>query len=121
MLTMVLNTIFHVIPNKIFGKFDFVRKGSNAFRSGQCPGVASVWEREKLEAGKMIDAKRAAESPLSTARFVGQLSLNFSKSQIHIVNARSVLFRPKQSPHHKGDCFAPLAMTEYDGQLESNS
>ena len=27
---------------------------SNALRSGQCPGVDSAWEQEKLEAKKML-------------------------------------------------------------------
>jgi len=35
-------------------------------------GVDSAWEQEKLKARKMLDAKRAAESPASSARFVGQ-------------------------------------------------
>ena len=36
-------------------------------------GVDSVWEQEKPEARKMLDAKRAAESHTSGARFVGTL------------------------------------------------
>jgi len=35
-------------------------------------GVDSVWEQEKLEARKMLDAKRAADSHTSDARFVGR-------------------------------------------------
>jgi hypothetical protein len=35
-------------------------------------GVDSAWEQEKLVARKMIDAKRAADSPSSAARFVGR-------------------------------------------------
>jgi len=36
--------------------------------TGAEAGVDSAWEQEKLEARKMLDAKRAAESPASSAR-----------------------------------------------------
>jgi len=35
--------------------------------TGAGAGVDSAWEQEKLEARKMLDAKRAAESPASSA------------------------------------------------------
>jgi len=38
--------------------------------TGAGAGVDSVWEQEKLEARKMLE--NAAESPASSARFVGQ-------------------------------------------------
>ena len=41
--------------------------------TGAGAGVDSAWEQEKLEARKMLDAKRAAESPASSARFVGRV------------------------------------------------
>jgi len=34
--------------------------------------VDSVWEQEKLEARKMLDTKRAAESPAPSVRCVGR-------------------------------------------------
>jgi hypothetical protein len=39
--------------------------------SGQWVGVDSAWEQRKLEARKMLE--NAAESPASSARFVGTL------------------------------------------------
>ncbi len=48
------------------------------------PPLNSAWEQEKLEAGKMLNAKRAAESPSSDARFVGlrfYSILSFSSSR----------------------------------------
>jgi len=41
--------------------------------TGAGAGVDSVWEQEKLEARKML-AEGAAESPASSARFVGRFS-----------------------------------------------
>ena len=38
--------------------------------SRQWAGVDSVWEQRKLEARKVIDGKRAAESPAASARGV---------------------------------------------------
>jgi hypothetical protein len=40
--------------------------------TGAGAGVDSVWEQKKLEARKMLE--NAAESPASSARFVGRLS-----------------------------------------------
>jgi len=46
-------------------RFAFGEHGAGA-------GVASAWEQKKPEARKLLDAKRAAESPASYARNVGQ-------------------------------------------------
>jgi hypothetical protein len=40
--------------------------------TGAGAGMDSVWEQKKLEARKMLDAKRAAEFPASSPRFVGR-------------------------------------------------
>jgi len=40
--------------------------------TGRWAGVDNVWEQEKPEARKMLDAKRGDESRLSSARFVSQ-------------------------------------------------
>jgi hypothetical protein len=50
-------------------RFVFVKHGAGA-------GVDSVWEQEKLEVRKKLDAKRAAKSPASGACFVGQILQN---------------------------------------------
>jgi hypothetical protein len=53
--------------------------------TGAGAGVDNAWEQKKLEARKMLE--KAAESPASSARFVGQM-LTLSAKTINDSSAR---------------------------------
>ena len=58
MLAMSRPTFCVIVPEGDLPEWD----------TGAGAGVDSAWEHRKLEARKMLDAKRAAESPASSAR-----------------------------------------------------
>ena len=53
---------------------NYGRGGLTVCVTGRWAGVDSAWEQYKLEARKMLDAKRGDESPSSSARCVGRFN-----------------------------------------------